>query len=233
MGNDKKKIVFLTGAGMSAESGIKTFRDTNGLWENYPVMDVASADGFARNPALVHQFYNMRRADLLKAQPNDGHRLVAELEKDYDVYVITQNVDNLHERAGSSKVLHLHGELMKVRALGDESKVYELKPETIETTPETIIDGHHVRPHIVFFQEAVPMIEPAIDIVKQADIVVVIGTSLVVYPAAGLLNFAPPSARLFYIDPNPAVVPNRVNVIKKGASEGMKELIKQLWNLHL
>ena len=233
MENDKKKIVFLTGAGMSAESGIKTFRDTNGLWENYPVMDVASADGFARNPALVHQFYNMRRADLLKAQPNDGHRLVAELEKDYDVYVITQNVDNLHERAGSSKVLHLHGELMKVRALGDESKVYELKPETIETTPETIIDGHHVRPHIVFFQEAVPMIEPAIDIVKQADIVVVIGTSLVVYPAAGLLNFAPPSARLFYIDPNPAVVPNRVNVIKKGASEGMKELIKQLWNLHL
>lgn len=228
MGNDKKKIVFLTGAGMSAESGIKTFRDTNGLWENYPVMDVASADGFARNPALVHQFYNMRRADLLKAQPNDGHRLVAELEKDYDVYVITQNVDNLHERAGSSKVLHLHGELMKVRALDDESKVYELKPETIETTPETIIDGHHVRPHIVFFQEAVPMIEPAIDIVKQADIVVVIGTSLVVYPAAGLLSFAPPSARLFYIDPNPAVVPNRVNVIKKGASEGMKELIKQL-----
>ena len=228
MGNDKKKIVFLTGAGMSAESGIKTFRDTNGLWENYPVMDVASADGFARNPALVHQFYNMRRADLLKAQPNDGHRLVAELEKDYDVYVITQNVDNLHERAGSSNVLHLHGELMKVRALDDESKVYELKPEAIETTPETIIDGHHVRPHIVFFQEAVPMIEPAIDSVKQADIVVVIGTSLVVYPAAGLLSFAPPSARLFYIDPNPAVVPNRVNVIKKGASEGMKELIKQL-----
>ena len=228
MGNDKKKIVFLTGAGMSAESGIKTFRDTNGLWENYPVMDVASADGFARNPALVHQFYNMRRADLLKAQPNDGHRLVAELEKDYDVYVITQNVDNLHERAGSSNVLHLHGELMKVRALDDESKVYELKPEAIETTPETIIDGHHVRPHIVFFQEAVPMIEPAIDIVKQADIVVVIGTSLVVYPAAGLLSFAPPSARLFYIDPNTAVVPNRVNVIKKGASEGMKELIKQL-----
>ncbi|MDE5809648.1 MAG: NAD-dependent deacylase [Muribaculaceae bacterium] len=228
MGNDKKKIVFLTGAGMSAESGIKTFRDTNGLWENYPVMDVASADGFARNPALVHQFYNMRRADLLKAQPNDGHRLVAELEKDYDVYVITQNVDNLHERAGSSNVLHLHGELMKVRALDDESKVYELKPEAIETTPETIIDGHHVRPHIVFFQEAVPMIEPAIDIVKQADIVVVIGTSLVVYPAAGLLSFAPPTARLFYIDPNPAVVPNRVNVIKKGASEGMKELIKQL-----
>ena len=228
MGNDKKKIVFLTGAGMSAESGIKTFRDTNGLWENYPVMDVASADGFARKPALVNQFYNMRRADLLKDQPNDGHRLVAELEKDYDVYVITQNVDNLHERAGSSNVLHLHGELMKVRALDDESKVYELKPEAIETTPETIIDGHHVRPHIVFFQEAVPMIEPAIDIVKQADIVVVIGTSLVVYPAAGLLSFAPPSARLFYIDPNPAVVPNRVNVIKKGASEGMKELIKQL-----
>ncbi|MDE5844137.1 MAG: NAD-dependent deacylase [Muribaculaceae bacterium] len=228
MDTKKKKLVFLTGAGMSAESGIRTFRDSNGLWENYPVMDVASADGFARNPKLVHQFYNMRRADLLKAEPNEGHRLVAQLEKDYDVYVITQNVDNLHERAGSSKIIHLHGELMKVRALDDESKVYELKAGAIETTPETIIDGHHVRPHIVFFQEAVPMIEPAIEIVQQADIIVVIGTSLVVYPAASLLNFASPTAQLFYIDPKPAIVPSRVTVIKKGASEGMKELIERL-----
>ncbi|MDE6643178.1 MAG: NAD-dependent deacylase [Muribaculaceae bacterium] len=228
MESKKQKLVFLTGAGMSAESGIKTFRDSNGLWENYPVMDVASADGFARNPELVHKFYNMRRADLLKAEPNEGHRLVSQLEKDYDVYVITQNVDNLHERAGSNKIIHLHGELMKVRALDDESKVYELKPDAIETTPDTVIDGHHVRPHIVFFQEAVPMIEPAVKIVQQADIIVVIGTSLVVYPAASLLNFASPNARLFYIDPNPAVVPSRVTVIRKGASEGMKELIEQL-----
>ncbi|MDE5969396.1 MAG: NAD-dependent deacylase [Muribaculaceae bacterium] len=228
MENKKQKLVFLTGAGMSAESGIKTFRDSNGLWENYPVMDVASADGFARNPELVHKFYNMRRADLLKAEPNEGHRLVSQLEKDYDVYVITQNVDNLHERAGSNKIIHLHGELMKVRALDDESKVYELKPDAIETTPDTVIDGHHVRPHIVFFQEAVPMIEPAVEIVQQADIIVVIGTSLVVYPAASLLNFASPNARLFYIDPNPAAVPSRVTVIRKGASEGMKELIEQL-----
>ncbi|MDE7092432.1 MAG: NAD-dependent deacylase [Muribaculaceae bacterium] len=228
MENKKQKLVFLTGAGMSAESGIKTFRDSNGLWENYPVMDVASADGFARNPELVHKFYNMRRADLLKAEPNEGHRLVSQLEKGYDVYVITQNVDNLHERAGSNKIIHLHGELMKVRALDDESKVYELKPDAIETTPDTVIDGHHVRPHIVFFQEAVPMIEPAVEIVQQADIIVVIGTSLVVYPAASLLNFASPNARLFYIDPNPAAVPSRVSVIRKGASEGMKELIEQL-----
>ncbi|MDE6352883.1 MAG: NAD-dependent deacylase, partial [Muribaculaceae bacterium] len=175
MENKKQKLVFLTGAGMSAESGIKTFRDSNGLWENYPVMDVASADGFARNPELVHKFYNMRRADLLKAEPNEGHRLVSQLEKDYDVYVITQNVDNLHERAGSNKIIHLHGELMKVRALDDESKVYELKPDAIETTPDTVIDGPHVRPHIGVFQEAVPMIEPAVEIVQQADIIVVIG----------------------------------------------------------
>ncbi|MDE6809678.1 MAG: NAD-dependent deacylase [Muribaculaceae bacterium] len=224
----KKKIVFLTGAGMSAESGIKTFRDAGGLWENYPVMDVASADGFARNPELVHRFYNMRRADLLKAQPNEGHRLIASLEKDYDVYVITQNVDNLHERAGSSNIIHPHGELMKVRALDDDTKVFELKPDAIETTPETIINGHHVRPHIVFFQEAVPMIEPAIDIVSQADIIVVIGTSLAVYPAASLLHYANSRAQVYYIDPHPAAVPSWVKVIEKGASQGMKELIETL-----
>lgn len=225
---EKKKLVFLTGAGMSAESGIKTFRDAGGLWENYPVMDVASADGFARDPELVHRFYNMRRADLLKAEPNEGHRLIAQLEKDYDVYVVTQNVDNLHERAGSSKIIHLHGELMKVRALDDETKVFELKPEALETTPDTVIDGHRVRPHIVFFQEAVPMIEPAIDIVSQADIIVVIGTSLAVYPAASLLHYARSGAQVYYIDPRPAAVPSWVKVIAKGATEGMKELLETL-----
>lgn len=225
---EKKKIVFLTGAGMSAESGIKTFRDAGGLWENYPVMDVASADGFARDPELVHRFYNMRRVDLLKAEPNEGHRLIAQLEKDYDVYVVTQNVDNLHERAGSSKIVHLHGELMKVRALDDDTKVFELKPGALETTPDTIIDGHRVRPHIVFFQEAVPMIEPAIEIVSQADIIVVIGTSLAVYPAASLLHYAGQSAQVYYIDPRPAAVPSWVKVIAKGATEGMKELLETL-----
>lgn len=146
----KKKLVISTGAGMSAESGISTFRDSGGLWEQYPVMDVASADGFARNPQLVHEFYNARRKDLLKAQPNAGHLGLVKLEEMFDTYIITQNVDDLHERAGSRNVLHLHGELMKVRAIDDETKVYQLRPEALETTPDTIIDGHRVRPHIVF-----------------------------------------------------------------------------------
>ncbi|MCM1405569.1 MAG: NAD-dependent protein deacylase, partial [[Clostridium] fimetarium] len=154
----KKKLVISTGAGMSAESGISTFRDSGGLWENYNVMDVASHDGFVRDPELVHNFYNARRRDLIAAKPNAGHLGLVELEKDYDVYVITQNVDDLHERAGSKNVLHLHGELMKVRAIDDETKVYTLRPEALETSPATVIDGHRVRPHIVFFQEAVPNI---------------------------------------------------------------------------
>ena len=149
----KKKLVISTGAGMSAESGISTFRDAGGLWENYNVMEVASHDGYVRNPRLVHEFYNARRRDLLKAKPNAGHTGLVNLEKDYDVYVITQNVDDLHERAGSSHVLHLHGELMKVRAVDDETKVWQLHPQALDTTPETVIDGHRVRPHIVFFQE--------------------------------------------------------------------------------
>lgn len=224
----KKKLVISTGAGMSAESGISTFRDAGGLWEQYPVMDVASADGFARNPQLVHRFYNARRHDLLKAEPNAGHLGLVELEKDYDVYVITQNVDDLHERAGSKNVLHLHGELMKVRAIDDESKVYRLTPEALDTTPETVIDGHRVRPHIVFFQEAVPNIEPAIELVQEADIFVVIGTSLNVYPAAGLLHYVRPGVPVYYIDPNPASVPPGVHVIKTGAGEGVAQLARLL-----
>ncbi len=220
----KKKLVISTGAGMSAESGISTFRDAGGLWENYPVMDVASATGFRRNPALVHQFYNARRRQLLDVSPNAGHRALVELEKDYDVYIITQNVDNLHERAGSANVLHLHGELMKVRATDDESLVWELPPDRLETTPDTVIDGHHVRPHIVFFEEAVPNIEPAIELVSEADIFVVIGTSLAVYPAAGLLNYVRRGVPVYYIDPRPAPVPAGVTVIKAGASEGLAEL---------
>lgn len=224
----KLKLVISTGAGMSAESGISTFRYAGGLWENYPVMQVASADGFRANPALVHDFYNKRRKDLLKAQPNAGHTGLVELEKDFDVYVITQNVDDLHERAGSKNVLHLHGELMKVRALDDELKTFTLTPEAIETTPATKIDGHYVRPHIVFFQEAVPNFEPATELASQADIFVIIGTSLAVYPAAALLNYVRKGVPVYYIDPNPASVPANVHVIKATATAGVKILADML-----
>lgn len=213
---------------MSAESGISTFRDAGGLWENYPVMDVASADGFARNPALVHQFYNERRHQLIKAEPNAGHRAIAALEKLYDVYVITQNVDDLHERAGSTNVLHLHGELMKVRAINNESHVYELRPDNLDTTPDTLINGERVRPHIVFFQEAVPNFDPATKIASEADIFVIIGTSLAVYPAAALLHYVKPGTPIYYIDPRPAAVPDGVTVIKAGASEGLQKLAELL-----
>ncbi|MCC8175135.1 MAG: NAD-dependent deacylase [Bacteroidales bacterium] len=224
----KKKLVISSGAGMSAESGISTFRDAGGLWEQYPVMEVASADGFRRNPALVHKFYNERRHDLLKAQPNAGHLGLVDLEKDYDVYVITQNVDDLHERAGSKHVLHLHGELMKVRSMEHPERVYQLHPEALDTTPDTIIDGDHVRPHIVFFQEAVPNMEPAVELAHEADVFVVIGTSLNVYPAASLLHYVRPGVPVYYIDPNPAPVPAGVHVLKMGASEGVAKLARIL-----
>lgn len=220
----KPKLVISTGAGMSAESGISTFRDAGGLWEKYPVMQVASADGYAANPALVHEFYNQRRHDLLKAEPNAGHLGLVDLEQWYDVYVITQNVDDLHERAGSKNVLHLHGELMKVRAIDDETKVYTLHPGALDTTPDTVIDGHRVRPHIVFFQEAVPNIEPAIQLVSKADVFVVIGTSLNVYPAAGLLHYVRPGTPVYYIDPHPASVPAGVTVLPLPATQGVARL---------
>lgn len=224
-----KKLVISTGAGVSAESGISTFRDAGGLWENYPVMDVCSADGFARNPALVHQFYNERRRGLLDCMPNAAHIALAQLEKWYDVYVITQNVDDLHERAGSNNVLHLHGELMKVRSLRHPERVYTLDSEHIDTTPETLDPyGDPVRPHIVFFQEAVPNIEPAIQLAQEADIFVVIGTSLVVYPAASLLHYVRPGVPVYYIDPNPASVPDNVTVIKDKATAGVEKLVNML-----
>lgn len=226
---NKPKLVISTGAGMSAESGISTFRDSGGLWDNYPVMDVASADGFARNPALVHHFYNERRKDLMAAEPNLGHRGLVELEQWYDTYVITQNVDNLHERAGSKNVLHLHGELMKIRSLTHSERIYELTPDNLETSIDTLDPyGDHVRPHIVFFQEAVPMFEKAVELASEADVFVVIGTSLVVYPAAALLNYVRRGIPIYYIDPNPAPVPDGVTVLRMGASEGVRELIKLL-----
>lgn len=222
-------LVVLTGAGVSAESGISTFRDSGGLWDKYPVMDVASADGFARNPALVHEFYNTRRRELLTVEPNDAHRAIAELEKWYDVDVITQNVDNLHERGGSTRVLHLHGELMKVRSMTRPERVYELTPDNLTTSPETRDSyGDPVRPHIVFFQEAVPNIEPAVEIMEKADIVVIIGTSMAVYPAAGLIHYARRGVPVYYIDPNPAAVPDGVTVIRATATEGMRRLVETL-----
>lgn len=228
----KKKLVISTGAGISAESGISTFRDSGGLWDKYPVMDVASAEGFARNPALVHEFYNTRRKELIKVEPNAAHRALVELEDLYDVNVITQNVDDLHERAGSSNVLHLHGELMKIRSMRVDSRVYELTTDNLETSVDTRdAYGDPVRPHIVFFQEAVPNIEPAIDLVQQADVFVVIGTSLNVYPAAGLLRYVRPGVPVYYIDPNPATTPAGVEVIAKKATQGVEILKEKLLQL--
>ena len=229
MDSIKPKLVVLMGAGMSAESGISTFRDSGGLWDKYPVMDVASAEGFARNPALIHKFYNERRHELVKAQPNAGHSGLAELEQWYDTWIITQNVDNLHERAGSTKVLHLHGELMKVRSMKHPERVYTLTEENLDTTPDTRDEyGDAVRPHIVFFQEAVPNIEPAIELVEQADVLVIIGTSMAVYPAAGLVHYARRGIPVYYIDPNPAPVPDGITVLRTTAAEGVKELARIL-----
>lgn len=224
---DKVKIVVSTGAGISAESGIRTFRDADGLWEEYPVMDVASADGFRRNPALIHKFYNERRSALATVKPNRAHEILHELEDQFDVQVITQNVDDLHERAGSTKVLHLHGELLKMRALDNENLTWTVTPQT-ETTVDTLIDGHHVRPHIVFFQEDVPNYGPATELAGEADVFVIVGTSLVVYPAAALLHFVRRGTPIYYIDPNPSEVPSGVMVIRKKATEGMAELARIL-----
>lgn len=223
-----KKLVFSTGSGISAESGIATFRDAGGLWANYNVMDVASAEGYARNPALIHEFYNARRREMFGVQPNDAHRMLVDLEKDFDVRVITQNVDNLHERAGASHVLHLHGELAYVRALDNPSLRWQLTPDNPDTTVDTVIDGHHVRPDIVFFQEDVPNFEKAVDLAAEADIFVIIGTSLVVYPAAALFRFVRRGIPVFYIDPNPSTVPAGVTLIRKKAVEGMHELAEIL-----
>ena len=229
-----EKIAVLTGAGMSAESGLKTFRDAGGLWEEYPVQQVASHEGWLADPALVTRFYNERRRQLLHAKPNDGHRRVAELERRYDVTVVTQNVDNLHEQAGSTKVIHLHGELMKVcssRNPYDPRYIQTLTADNWEVKPGTLAaDGSLLRPYIVFFGEAVPMIEPAAKAVADADIMVIIGTSLNVYPAAGLIAYAKPSAPIYLIDPKAVSVSSEYHVehIMKGASEGMAELERKL-----
>lgn len=229
-----KKIVFLTGAGMSVESGFRTFRGNNGLWEDYPVEQVASHEGWEADPKLVNGFYNRLRRKLWDAKPNEGHKLIHDLERKYDVTVITQNVDNLHEKAGSTRVIHLHGELTKVCSSRDPYNpqyIKQLSPEDNDVKEgEKAGDGSLLRPFIVFFGESVPMIEPAAEVTAQADIYVVIGTSLNVYPAAGLLRYCKPGTPIYLIDPEDVMNDGYYNFthIKKGASEGMKELYDKL-----
>lgn len=225
----KQKIVVLTGAGMSAESGLKTFRDSNGLWEGYDVMEVASPQGFANNPGLVLEFYNQRRRQLLEVAPNDGHKALVALEDRYEVNIITQNVDNLHEQAGSSQVLHLHGELFKVRSTVNEHHILDWKTDLVLGDLDE--NGHQLRPHIVWFGEMVPMLQNAVEIAVTADVLIIIGTSMQVYPAASLIDYAPKGIPIYFIDPRPSVAsgtyPN-LTVMPMTATEGVPALAGQL-----
>jgi len=227
-----KKITVLTGAGISAESGIKTFRDAGGLWEGHDIMEVASPQGFRKNPELVLNFYNKRRKQLTEVQPNQAHYNLAELQKDFDVQIITQNVDDLHERAGSKKVLHLHGELFKVRSTKDPSLIYNWKKDL--KIGDLCEKKSQLRPHIVWFGEAVPMIEKAIDLVMDADIFMVIGTSMQVYPASSLIQYILSKTPKFFIDPKPSITekdyPN-LTIIKEVATKGTEILKQKLKNL--
>lgn len=224
----KNKLVVLTGAGISAESGLRTFRDSDGLWEGYEVTEVATPRAWRRDPALVLSFYNMRRRDVAGAVPNAAHIGLAELEKDFDVQIITQNIDDLHERAGSTKVLHLHGEIFKMRSEADESLVYDIRGDM--SLGDLAPDGAQLRPHIVWFEEPVPMIAAAARLTQEADIFVIVGTSLVVYPAAGLVDVAPYDCPKFIVDrkiPSTGAISNIV-AIEKPATEGVQELIQLL-----
>ncbi|KAB7531006.1 NAD-dependent deacylase [Flagellimonas olearia] len=227
----KKKIVVLTGAGMSAESGLKTFRDSNGLWEGHDVMEVASPQGFAKNPELVLDFYNQRRRQLLEVSPNAGHHALVNLEKHFEVSIVTQNVDNLHEQAGSSHVVHLHGELFKVRSTRDETHVLEWKKDLV--LGDVDANGHQLRPHIVWFGEMVPMMETAAQITQLADILIIIGTSMQVYPAASLANYVAGQTPIFFIDPKPSVRPSdfgNLTIISQTAVEGVPTLVNHLFD---
>lgn len=230
----KKKLVVLTGAGMSAESGIGTFRDSGGLWDKYPVEKVATPEGYLEDPELVTQFYNERRLELLKVEPNKGHRLLAELEKEYDVTIVTQNVDDLHERAGSTHIIHLHGELTKVCSTKEPFNIQfveELEPDNYEVKIGDLAgDGSQLRPYIVWFGEAVPEIETALPFVRQADIFVIIGTSMNVYPAAGLLNYVSSDVPKYLIDPKAVNISSseKIHHIQEGASQGVATLMKLL-----
>lgn len=223
-----KRVVVLTGAGISAESGISTFRDSNGLWENHNVQDVASPAGWRKNPALVLEFYNQRRRQAREVQPNEGHLALVELEKKYDVQIITQNVDDLHERAGSKNIVHLHGMLNKGRSVKNTQKIYDIPGDIV--LGDKAEDGEQMRPHIVWFGEAVPMMDVAAEIAEKADIMLVIGTSLVVYPAAGLVTCVADHVPIYIIDPHKPQVARRRNVeyIQKKGTEGVPEIVARL-----
>lgn len=222
-----KKIVILTGAGMSAESGIKTFRDADGLWEGHDVMEVASPQGFTNNPELVLDFYNQRRRQLLNVEPNSAHISLADLETLFNITIVTQNVDDLHERAGSTDVLHLHGELLKVRSTLNPSSVYNRTKDI--KLGDTCEEGSQLRPHIVWFGEEVPMLEKAIEITATADVLIIIGTSMQVYPAAGLVNYIKPNTPIYFIDPKPSIQKNDFNnltIIPEKATTGVIKFIE-------
>jgi NAD-dependent deacetylase len=225
----KKHLVILSGAGISAESGIKTFRDSGGLWEGHDVMEVASPEGWRRNRSLVQDFYNQRRKQLLECEPNQAHKVLAELEKDFKVSIITQNVDDLHERAGSSNVVHLHGELFKVRSTGDDSLVLDWRKDLC--LGDNCKGGHQLRPHIVWFGEEVPLLPSAAASTREADIVLIIGTSMQVYPAAGLVHYAPPNAPIYFIDPRPSITESdyrNLTIIPERAAIGVPILTADL-----
>ena len=227
----KKRITVLTGAGISAESGIKTFRDAGGLWEGHDVMEVASPQGWNKNRALVIDFYNQRRAQLLEVNPNAGHEALVELEEKYDVHIVTQNVDDLHERAGSSQIIHLHGELTKVRSLGNERLVYDWRKDLLEG--DLCEEGHQLRPHIVWFGEEVPMLQKAAEVVSLSDIILVVGTSMQVYPAAGLVGLAPRVAPIIYVDPKPSLnyemkMAKNLITIPEVATIGVRKVVNEL-----
>ncbi len=224
---EKLKIAVLTGAGVSAESGIKTFRDSDGLWEGHDVMEVASPEGFARNPEAVLDFYNQRRRQLLTVQPNAAHYALAALEKHHEVTIITQNVDDLHERAGSSNVIHLHGELLKARCTFDPDLVLDWKEDL--NLGDLSEHQHQLRPHIVWFGEMVPNIEIAAEVVAEADAIVIVGTSMQVYPAAGLVQYAPPHAPIYFVDPRPNLSStNKIRVFAEKASTGVEKVVEIL-----
>jgi NAD-dependent deacetylase len=226
-----KKLVVLTGAGMSAESGLRTFREMGGLWEEHDVYEVASPGGWHRDRSLVLKFYNERRKQLLEASPNRGHKGLVEMEKEFEVSIITQNVDDLHERAGSSSVLHLHGELRKSRSTVDPELIYDIEGWKLEEG-DLCEKGSQLRPHVVWFGEAVPAIEEAAREVSTADIFLIIGTSMNVYPAAGLINYVPPGVPIYIIDPNETALEGHpmIQVIRKSAGEGIQILMEQLKN---
>lgn len=227
-----KKLVVLTGAGMSAESGLRTFRDMGGLWEEHDVYEVASPGGWHRDRAMVLRFYNERRKQLLETTPNKGHLGLVELEREFEVLIVTQNVDDLHERAGSSRILHLHGELRKSRSTADPDLVYDIEGWKLDEG-DLCEKGSQLRPHVVWFGEAVPAIEEAAIVVSAADIFVIIGTSMNVYPAAGLINYVPDTAPIYVIDPNEVAIAGhpRIRIIRKNAGEGVQLLMEEIRNV--